>query len=137
MLRVMQAVPAHLELLDDSVALLHDLHRAGHRLVFLSNMPLAYLDHAQRQLDRLGVFETGLYSSRIGMVKPMPEIFAHAEAMFGVAGGRLHLLRRQRGQCARSRPSAAGRPASSAARSRPAPTWALGVTLSSTTARSA
>lgn len=85
-LRVMHAVPGHLQLLDDTAALLRDLQQAGHRLVFLSNMPPAYVDHVQQQLDRLGVFETGLYSSRIGMVKPQTPIFAHAERQFGATG---------------------------------------------------
>lgn len=85
-LRVMHAVPAHLQLLDDTAMLLRDLHRAGHRLVYLSNMPAAYVEHAEQQLDGLGVFDTGLYSSRVGMVKPQPRIFAHAEEQFGAKG---------------------------------------------------
>lgn len=91
-LRVMQGVPAHLQLLEDSAGLLQQLHRAGHRLVFLSNMPADYRDHAQRQIDRIGVFEEGVYSSMVGHVKPQDDMFEHAQAAFGLAAADCLLL---------------------------------------------
>lgn len=80
---VMRGIPAHLQLRDDTAGLIRRLKDAGHRMVFLSNMPEPYIQHAQRQLDSLDVFERGIYSSNIKMVKPEPEIFALAQRDFG------------------------------------------------------
>lgn len=80
---VMAGIPAHLQLRTDTVALLRELQRSGHRLVYLSNMPTAYRAHAQTQLDGLGCFEAGLYSSEVRMVKPEPGIYREALTRFG------------------------------------------------------
>ncbi len=86
---VMQAIPAHLQLRADTAHLIAELRAAGHRLLFLSNMPVPYVDHALRQLDRLGAFEDGIFSCEVGLVKPEPEIYALAEQRFGCAAAEL------------------------------------------------
>jgi putative hydrolase of the HAD superfamily len=83
--RVLQAVPGHLQLRRDSAALLSELQAAGHRLLYLSNMPASFVDHAQRQLDRLAVFDGGLFSSQVGLVKPESAIFELELRRFGGA----------------------------------------------------
>ncbi|HEY1092585.1 MAG TPA: HAD family phosphatase [Burkholderiaceae bacterium] len=89
---VVAAVPGELRLLDDTAALIEELKGAGHRLFFLSNMPEPFADHLERQhpLDRW--FEAGVFSSRVKVSKPSPEMFALAAARFGVPAGELLLL---------------------------------------------
>lgn len=79
---VMGGIPAHLRVRADTAGLLRELSRAGHRLVYLSNMPAAYIGHVQRELDGLGVFEQGIYSSDVQLVKPDPAIFTIAQQRF-------------------------------------------------------
>ncbi len=81
-LGVMHAIPEHLQLRADSAVLLRELQQAGRRLVYLSNMPQAYVEHASRQLDSLGVFERGVFSSQVGMVKPQEPIYQLALQRF-------------------------------------------------------
>ena len=82
---VLRDIPAHLHLRADTAALLLELRRAGQRLVYLSNMPAPYRAHAQAQLDGLGCFETGLYSSEVRLVKPEAEIYREALRRFGTS----------------------------------------------------
>jgi len=83
---VIAAVPDELQPLPDSVGLLQRLHAQGHRLFFLSNMPAPYADHLDATHGFLGVFEAGIYSARVRLIKPEPAVFALAERHFGVAG---------------------------------------------------
>lgn len=76
---IIDAVPVHLEPQLGVVDLLQQLKRDGERLCFLSNMPEVYVDYLERNHAFLSIFEDGLYSSRIGMVKPDREIFDFAE----------------------------------------------------------
>lgn len=87
--RVMQAIPAHLQLRLDCAALLIDLRAEGHRLLFLSNMPAPYVGHVQRQLDDIRVFDGGIYSSDVGLVKPETGIFQLALRRFGCTAAEL------------------------------------------------
>lgn len=79
---VMHGIPAHLQLRLDTADLLVELRAAGHRLVFLSNMPAPFIEHVQSQLDSLGVFERGIYSSDIKLIKPEDRIFTLALETF-------------------------------------------------------
>lgn len=83
--RVMNAVPTELTPIAGTVALLRRLHAQRHALYFLSNMPAPYADHLDATHDFLGLFRAGVYSSRVGLIKPDPAIFAHALQAFGVA----------------------------------------------------
>ncbi len=80
--RIIDAIPAHLQALPDSVALLQQLQAAGHRLFYLSNMPRAYADHLERSHAFLSAFADGLFSSRVGLMKPDTALFARAEQQF-------------------------------------------------------
>lgn len=81
--RVIDAVPAWLRPMPDTVALLRELRDAGHRLYFLSNMPAPYADYLERHHDFLRWFDDGLFSARIRLIKPDPAIFDHALRQFG------------------------------------------------------
>jgi putative hydrolase of the HAD superfamily len=64
--------------------LLRRLHARGHALYFLSNMPASYADHLDASHEFLGLFRAGVFSARVQLIKPEPEIFAHAVEAFGI-----------------------------------------------------
>lgn len=80
---VVDAVPAELQPIPETVALLRRLHGEGRRLHFLSNMPHPYADHLEREHAFIGCFESGVISARVGQIKPEPGIFATAARHFG------------------------------------------------------
>ena len=79
---VVEGVPAELQPMPESVALLRRLHGAGRRLHFLSNMPRPYAEHLEREHDFLGCFHSGVFSSRVLQIKPEPAIYATAAQHF-------------------------------------------------------
>ena len=80
---VVDAVPAELQPMPDTVALMQRLHAQGRRLHFLSNMPAPYADHLEREHGFLRCFESGVVSARVQQIKPDPGIFATAARLFG------------------------------------------------------
>ena len=80
---VVDAVPAELQPMPDTVALLRRLHAQGRRLHFLSNMPAPYADHLEREHGFLRCFESGVISARVRQIKPEPGIFDTAARRFG------------------------------------------------------
>ena len=82
--RVMHAIPQELTPIPGTVALMKRLHAQGHALYFLSNMPAPYADHLDASHDFIGLFRSGIYSARVGLIKPEPAIFAHALETFGI-----------------------------------------------------
>jgi putative hydrolase of the HAD superfamily len=83
--QVVLAVPDELQLLPETVALIEDLQRAGHRLFYLSNMPEPYADHLERHYPLSRWFEAGVFSGRVKHSKPGAEIYRLATEHFGVA----------------------------------------------------
>ena len=84
LLRFIQAIPDHLRTKQDTADLLPRLQAQGHRLVYLSNMPTSYADRLLAERDFFGHFEDGIFSARVGLVKPEHAIYALAEAQFGL-----------------------------------------------------
>jgi putative hydrolase of the HAD superfamily len=84
--RVIDAIPGHLQPQADTVALLQRLKAAGHRLYYMSNMPRAYAAHLERQNAFIGDFLDGIFSARVGLMKPHRAIFELADERFGLAG---------------------------------------------------
>jgi putative hydrolase of the HAD superfamily len=82
--RVLDAVPAALEPMAETVALLRRLAQAGRPLYFLSNMPAPYAAHLESAHDFVGLFRAGVFSARVGLIKPEPAIFELAQARFGI-----------------------------------------------------
>ena len=76
---VIDAVPHELKPIAQSVDLLRTLHGRGQALYFLSNMPAGYANHLESTHDFVGLFESGVFSARVGLIKPEPAIFRHAE----------------------------------------------------------
>jgi putative hydrolase of the HAD superfamily len=79
---VVDAVPAELQPMPHSVALLQRLRDAGHALYFLSNMPEPYAAHLEREHAFVGWFNAGMFSSRVHCNKPEPRIFELAAQRF-------------------------------------------------------
>jgi putative hydrolase of the HAD superfamily len=91
--RVIDAIPDELQPIPETVALLERLRADGHRLFFLSNMPVAYANHVEaRDAAVFELFERGLFSSRVGLLKPDAAMFAHAAEQFGAASSELVLI---------------------------------------------
>lgn len=82
--RIIDAIPPHLQPQPATVALLQRLTAAGHRLFYLSNMPAPYADHLERCNPFIADFHDGIFSARVGLMKPQAEIFALAERRFGL-----------------------------------------------------
>lgn len=82
--RVVHAIPPHLQAQAGTVTLMQRLREAGHRLFYLSNMPAPYADHLERHHGFFDWFEGGVFSARVGLIKPEPAIFDLAVLRFGV-----------------------------------------------------
>jgi putative hydrolase of the HAD superfamily len=82
--QVVAAVPDELQLQTETVALIEELKRAGHRLFYLSNMPEPFADHLERSHPLHEWFEAGVFSGRVKQSKPRAEIFRLATERFGV-----------------------------------------------------
>jgi HAD superfamily hydrolase (TIGR01509 family) len=82
---VIAGVPEVLQPMSESLALLQRLRDQGRTLHYLSNMPAPYADVLEAAHGHLFMhFEDGLFSGRVRMVKPEPEIFEHAVQRFGL-----------------------------------------------------
>ena len=81
---VMNAVPCELTPIAGTVTLLQRLHARGHALYFLSNMPAPYADHLDATHEFIDLFRDGIYSARIGLIKPEAAIYARALETFGI-----------------------------------------------------
>ncbi len=86
--RVIDGVPAELQPVAGTVDLLHTLHAQGRPLYYLSNMPEPYAQHLEATHHFLGLFRDGVFSARLQLCKPEPEIFAQAAQRFGVEPAR-------------------------------------------------
>jgi putative hydrolase of the HAD superfamily len=82
---VLEAIPGELQPLPHTASLLEGLRERGHRLFFLSNMPKPYAAHLEAVHSLGRWFDDGVFSSRIGLMKPQPAIFEHAARQFGIA----------------------------------------------------
>ncbi|MCW5665750.1 MAG: HAD family phosphatase [Piscinibacter sp.] len=86
--RVIDGVPAELQPVAGTVELLHTLHAQGRPLYYLSNMPEPYAQHLEATHHFLGLFRDGVFSARLQLCKPEPEIFAQAAQRFRVEPAR-------------------------------------------------
>lgn len=75
---LIDAIPAHLVPMPDSLGLLARVRTAGHRLTLLSNMPLPYIDHLLARHACFDWFDAAVFSGRIGVIKPERAMFDHA-----------------------------------------------------------
>ncbi len=79
---VVDAVPASLQPIPASVALMDQLRRPDRPMFFLSNMPAPYAEQLEREHAFVRAFDNGVFSSRVKLIKPDPAIFALAVQRF-------------------------------------------------------
>jgi HAD superfamily hydrolase (TIGR01509 family) len=79
-------IPPHLQPIQGTVDLIHDLKAQGHRLYFLSNMPAGYADHLVRMNSFFSQFDDGIFSAHVQQIKPLPDIFATAQERWPLRG---------------------------------------------------
>lgn len=72
------AIPGHIQPIPASVALLERARAAGQRLTLLSNMPRPFADHIEAAHACFSWFEAGVFSGRVGLIKPERAMFDHA-----------------------------------------------------------
>lgn len=78
------AVAPSLQTLPASEAILDDLKKQGHTLYALSNMGQVSASYLQQHASFWSSFKDVVISSRVGLVKPQPEIFMTMLAQFGL-----------------------------------------------------
>lgn len=86
LLHLMNGIPPHLQPIPGTVDLIHALKAQGHRLYFLSNMPAGYADHLVKVNPFFSQFEDGIFSAHVQQIKPLPDIFATAQARWPLRG---------------------------------------------------
>jgi 2-haloacid dehalogenase/putative hydrolase of the HAD superfamily len=84
--RLIHGIPPHLQPIQGTVDLMHELKAQGHRLFYLSNMPAGYADHLVRANPFFALFEEGIFSAHVQQIKPLPEIFATAQSRWLLQG---------------------------------------------------
>lgn len=82
--RVIDAIPPHLVAQAPTVALFRRLQAQGHRMFFLSNMPPSYADELERRNPFIAEFDDGIYSGRVGLMKPQDAIYELARERFAL-----------------------------------------------------
>ena len=82
--QLFKQVPLSLVGLPETVDLLRRLKSKGHRLFYLSNMHTASIDYLDRAYTFWEVFEGGVISCRVQLIKPEPEIYAYLVTQYGL-----------------------------------------------------
>ncbi|MEO7254607.1 MAG: HAD family phosphatase [Casimicrobium sp.] len=75
-------IPHVLTVFDETVALMRELASGAHgkhRVVYLSNMPVAFADVLEARCPWIGHFEDGIFSGRVRLAKPDSAIYVAAE----------------------------------------------------------
>lgn len=75
--RLFRQVPLSLVGIPETMALLRRLKAKGHQLFYLSNMHTASIDYLERAYTFWDVFEGGVISCRVQLIKPEPEIYLY------------------------------------------------------------
>jgi putative hydrolase of the HAD superfamily len=83
---VIAAVPRALRPIPAMEGLVERIVEGGHPTFFLSNMPAPYADYLERKHAVVARFRDGVFSGRVGVIKPDRAIFELATARFGIAG---------------------------------------------------
>lgn len=85
--RFLSQVPPALVAIPGTVDLLYRLKRRGHDLFCLSNMQHASIEHLEAVYSFWEVFSGRVISSRVQLLKPEPEIYAHLLGTYRLNAG--------------------------------------------------
>ncbi len=91
-LRVVMAVPVELQPNAATLDLLGRLRAAGHGLHYLSNMPRPFAALIEAREPFMPWFQSGVFSARVGVIKPEPAIYELAAARFNAQPDELVFL---------------------------------------------
>lgn len=86
LLALMDAIPPHMAVHSGTVDILLALQKRGWPLYFLSNMPEGYAQMLETCHGFFSAFHGGIFSARVGQIKPDAAIFATADDRFNAAG---------------------------------------------------
>lgn len=86
LLALMDAIPPHMTVHSGTVDILLALQQRGWPLYFLSNMPEGYARMLETDHGFFSAFLDGIFSARVGLIKPDAAIFATADDRFNAAG---------------------------------------------------
>ena len=86
-LAILQAVPSSLVPDPAMVALIEELHGAGHPLYALSNMGHASIDWLEQHQSFWRFFSGKVVSARVRMIKPEPDIYRYLLVSFDLKAG--------------------------------------------------
>jgi len=84
--RLFRQVPPSLVAIPGTIDLLYRLKQRGHRLYILSNMHPAFIEHLEATYTFWDLFEGGVISCRIHLVKPEAAIHAHLLQKYALDG---------------------------------------------------
>ncbi len=83
---LMRQVPLALVAIPATVDLLYRLKARGHRLFYLSNMHVASIERVEKAYTFWDVFEDGVISCRVHLIKPEQEIYTYLLEKHGLDG---------------------------------------------------
>lgn len=89
---LLDAIPGHLTVQPETGRLLDLLQASGVRLVYLSNMPAPFADQLEALPQFRSWFDGGVFSSRVGCLKPEPRMYREAQRRLKLAPDRTLLL---------------------------------------------
>lgn len=89
---LVDAIPDALAPVWPTVALVERLRRPGVPMYFLSNMPAPYADVLERRHTFVRAFDDGVFSGRVGLIKPEAAIFEMSARRFGADPAELIFL---------------------------------------------
>jgi len=85
---LLQDVRESLTPIEETWALLHELHQHGHPIYCLSNMPASTFAFLKLQYDRWQIFSGIVISGEVNMMKPERQIFEYLLNSFKLLPGR-------------------------------------------------
>jgi len=83
---LMHKMPLTLVPIPETIELLYRLKAQGHKLYYLSNMHVAAIEHLERTYSFWDVFEGGIISCRVHLIKPELPIYTTLLETYGLNG---------------------------------------------------
>jgi putative hydrolase of the HAD superfamily len=75
--QITERIPEMMTPIPETVELLPKIKAAGHKLYYLSNYHDTYRNYILREYPFFGLFDGGVFSCDVHMLKPSPEFYRH------------------------------------------------------------